>query len=324
MEGPLQLYLSRSQRAMPSRWEFDESEGECQKKDSSWELMFFRKEFLGVGDQIFSSSGGVIMNKTFCIILSMILFLVCFLSAQAGAADEGFAVMNQYSEEVFSVNELGNVAAEGFLFANGATAWGGASFVLGQDAFNRGIVITDKAASNPNNIYFGWNVGSTHDYAEIFALQEGVDYKDLILNPSGDGFVGIGITNPSHPLEMGSGAYVSQGGVWTNASSREYKTDIEELTAKNAMNAFIQLRPVEFTYITDKEERHVGFIAEDVPALMASKDKKGMSPMDVVAVLTKVVQEQQKIVLEQQTAISELSKRLAAIEKGTQTEGNEE
>ncbi len=38
----------------------------------------------------------------------------------------------------------------------------------------------------------------------------------------------------------------------------------------------------------------MGFIAEDVPELVATKDRKGLSPMDIVAVLTKVVQRQQK------------------------------
>ena len=35
------------------------------------------------------------------------------------------------------------------------------------------------------------------------------------------GNVGIGTTSPTHPLEMASGAFVTTGGVWTNASSRE-------------------------------------------------------------------------------------------------------
>ena len=64
------------------------------------------------------------------------------------------------------------------------------------------------------------------------------------------------------------------------------------------------------------EERHLGFIAEDVPELVASKDRKGMSSMDVVAVLTKVVQEQQKTVQEQRTTIADLSRRLAVVERG--------
>ncbi|MDQ1352916.1 MAG: hypothetical protein QG657_3222, partial [Acidobacteriota bacterium] len=49
--------------------------------------------------------------------------------------------------------------------------------------------------------------------------------------------------------------------------------------------------------------------------LVATADKKGMSPMDVVAVLTKVLQEQQRVNQEQQKVIADLQERLAKIEK---------
>src|SRR5208283_1869105 len=89
------------------------------------------------------------------------------------------------------------------------------------------------------------------------------------------------------------------------------------------------LNPVKYNYKTDKDDRHVGFIAEDVPDLVATKDRKGLSPMDIVAVLTKVVQEQksaiaeqtnmiaeQKSMLSEQTImISELAKRLDAMQQ---------
>ncbi len=58
----------------------------------------------------------------------------------------------------------------------------------------------------------------------------------------------------------------------------------------------------------------MGFIAEDVPDLIATKDRKGLSPMDIVAVLTKVVQEQQKTNQEQQTVIKTLTEKLAQLE----------
>ena len=56
------------------------------------------------------------------------------------------------------------------------------------------------------------------------------------------------------------------------------------------------MTPVKFVYKANPSEHHVGFIAEDVPALVATSDRKSLSPMDVVAVLTKVVQEQQKTI----------------------------
>ena len=130
------------------------------------------------------------------------------------------------------------------------------------------------------------------------------------------GYVGFGVWGPTSPLQMASGAYCTAGGVWVNASSREYKADIKKLTAEKAMETLTQLDPVEFAYKTNRDEKHVGFIAEDAPGLVATKDRKGMSPMDVVAVLTKVVQEQQKTVQDQKATIEELSRRLTLLEKG--------
>ena len=108
-----------------------------------------------------------------------------------------------------------------------------------------------------------------------------------------DGNIGFSVDRPAHPLQMVSGAYVSAGGVWTNSSSRARKENIAELSPEEALKALAQLQPVEFNYKNDQKEKYVGFIAEDVPELVASDDRKSISTMDIVAVLTKVVQEQQ-------------------------------
>jgi len=108
------------------------------------------------------------------------------------------------------------------------------------------------------------------------------------------GNVGIGVSRPAHPMEMTSGAHVSAGGVWTNSSSRAKKENIAELTPEEALQALALLQPVQFNYKSDQRETYVGFIAEDVPDLVATGDRKGLSAMDIVAVLTKVVQAQQQ------------------------------
>ena len=232
---------------------------------------------------------------------------VCISIPISALGADKIVVKDGAGTTTFKVADTGGTTIASRLYTNGASAVGAAPFVLGQDIGNRGIVITDRAATNPKRIYFGWNTGATMEYVEIFALQEGVAYKNFVLAPFG-GNVGIGTSSPSYPLQMGSGAYCSSGGVWTNASSREYKTDVKQLTAEKAMAALTELKPVEFAYKADSQEKHIGFIAEDAPELVASKDRKGMSSMDVVAVLTKVVQEQQK-------TITALSNRLATLEK---------
>lgn len=114
----------------------------------------------------------------------------------------------------------------------------------------------------------------------------------LVIDDNGN--TGLGTPLPNHPLEMASGAHVTAGGVWTNASSKELKENIRELSESEAVSALDELNPVRFNYKADKEEEHTGFIAEEVPSLVATKDRKSLSPMDIVGVLTKVVQQQQK------------------------------
>lgn len=110
-------------------------------------------------------------------------------------------------------------------------------------------------------------------------------------------------------ISMSNGASLTAGGTWTNASSRALKENIQSLTTDEALKTLNDLNPVKFNYKADNAEKHVGFIAEDAPELVAAKDKKGMSPMDVVAVLTKVVQEQQKTIKQLQEKIAQLEEK---------------
>ncbi len=120
-----------------------------------------------------------------------------------------------------------------------------------------------------------------------------------------DGNVGIAVSRPDHPLELASGAHVTAGGVWTNSSSRDKKENIVSLPADAATSALMSLQPVVFNYRNEIDEDYVGFIAEDVPDLVAVADRDALSTMDIVAVLTRVVQEQQ-------SKIKELEARLDA------------
>jgi hypothetical protein len=102
--------------------------------------------------------------------------------------------------------------------------------------------------------------------------------------------------NSDNSLSMASGATCTAGGVWTNASSIALKENISTLNSDEAATTLQALNPVKYNYKAEKDENHVGFIAEEVPELVAMKDRKSLSPMDIVAVLTKVTQDQQKTI----------------------------
>jgi Chaperone of endosialidase len=85
------------------------------------------------------------------------------------------------------------------------------------------------------------------------------------------------------------------GGAISQASSAKLKDDVETLPVENAASLLAALNPVTFRYRHDtSERRHAGFIAEEVAEVMPDADGDRVRPMDLIALLTAVVQDQQR------------------------------
>ncbi|MBN1779635.1 tail fiber domain-containing protein [bacterium] len=162
-------------------------------------------------------------------------------------------------------------------------------------------------ASGQQSTAMGISAKANHTGAIVIAANSSLTLSDSVRSGGDEQMVlradgGIYITNiagqapydASKLINTVTGGYLSSGGTWTDASSREYKENISKLSLEQAIEAFKKLKPVTYNYKVDKEEKCVGFIAEDVPDLVAVKGRRGLSPMDIVAVLTKVVQNQQQ------------------------------
>lgn len=133
------------------------------------------------------------------------------------------------------------------------------------------------------------------------------DTEMMTLDPQ-TGKVGIGTTSPAQQLHV-VGNILATGSI-APGCSRALKQDIADLEPEAALDAALALKPVTFRYRADAAaEEHVGFIAEDVPDLLATADRKGVDPMDVVAVLTSVVQQQQAQIDALRTELRELESR---------------
>jgi hypothetical protein len=139
-----------------------------------------------------------------------------------------------------------------------------------------------------------------------FIIKSSAPYNSLVIDSAGR--IGLGVAAPSFQIHHSSGARLDAGN-WINASSRAVKQDIHDLDANAAVDALKALEPVTFVYKENPAEMNVGFIAEDVPDLVATSDRKGLSSMDVVAVLTKVIQEQQKTIENLQTRMQQLENK---------------
>jgi len=133
--------------------------------------------------------------------------------------------------------------------------------------------------------------------------------KVMMLEQDGRvGFGNIASVDVGNHVEHSNGARLTTGGAWIDASSRSFKENIVDVSLDAAKEAFSTLNPVTFTYKKQPGETYAGFIAEEVPELVALNDRKGLSSMDIIAVLTKVMQDQQK-------TIEKLTNRLDKIEK---------
>jgi hypothetical protein len=169
--------------------------------------------------------------------------------------------------------------------------------------------------SNANNHAFlvsplgdvGVNIDNGQVPNGLFDVQTG---GSSLFTVNADGTIGVGVqsVNASNVFEFANSASLTTGGVWTNASSRKLKNNIADISPEVALNTIRALKPVTFTYKIEPTESYAGFIAEDVPEIVATNDRKSLAAMDFVAVLTKLVQEQQK-------AIENLQRRVEQLEQ---------
>jgi len=89
-------------------------------------------------------------------------------------------------------------------------------------------------------------------------------------------------------LRNGSGQLVATG--FFQASSRTLKTNINPFT-KSALDIIREVSVVSFNYKTDVINKHIGFIAEDTPEELSTRNKNVMDSNNTIGVLLKAVQE---------------------------------
>jgi hypothetical protein len=98
---------------------------------------------------------------------------------------------------------------------------------------------------------------------------------------------------------------------FANGCSLELKQDVTALTSHEAFDILDALNPVKFRFKNDTNgELHLGFVAEDAPKLVGTPDRKGIRTLGVIAVLSKVVREQQRLLLSLQEQIRYMKTRL--------------
>jgi hypothetical protein len=252
------------------------------------------------------------MKKVFLLLAVMVINGL--LVASSFGADK--LIVQDGSNTKFVVTDdakLGlNIAAPNYLFDLASNNQAISSMHFSKDGTDSGGYLTSVL---PNNFFV--SSGAAYDGtlptpgwvakapSAVAAGSGAVGYRVLMSNACTVGQ--ICALNAKLTLDYNGNLTIT--GALSQSSSRDYKDNIQTLSADEALDALKKLTPVTYNYRND-EASHVGFIAEDVPDLLASKDRKTLSPMDIVAVLTKALQEQSKI-------IDALSAKIEKLEKAS-------
>ncbi len=236
-------------------------------------------------------------------------------------------------------------AIPGFYYYSG-TGWmpfvsspaTGTSLFIGQ-----GAGAADDLTDN-QNLFAGYNAGNTNTTGTANTIiGYNADLTGAALNNAaaiganasvtasnnmvfGDGNVigwGFGVAPGAAAIRVGSngsngnGATLTTGGVWTNASDSTKKHDIKNI--HYGLSEVMKLRPVTYK-MNGTNYQDIGFLAQEVklvlPELVYGKQgEMSISYAQITSVLTKGMQEQQKMIEEQKKAIEELRKEIEALKK---------
>lgn len=192
-----------------------------------------------------------------------------------------------------------------------------------------GIVFTNTEA--PVATGFKWHtvgtgVGTFADDDLILSsitVASGATNANNIFTIQGNGNIGLGVLNSANPIQHSSGARLTAAGVWTNASDRRLKTNIT--TTQYGLATVMQLKPVDYT-MKKGGEKQVGFIAQEVQAIipelvdgkegdLENGETLGVAYGQMVAVLTKAIQEQQAQIEQLQKQNGQLAEKNTELDK---------
>ena len=148
------------------------------------------------------------------------------------------------------------------------------------------------------------------------------DASNALFIEAGTGDVGLGTASPTYPFEVGTnsgngnGAHVTAGGVWTNGSSRTFKTNFKNVDAHGVLERLAAVPVMEWEYRNSDEGRHMGPVAEDFfDAFNLGNDNRYIGTIDAAGVSMAAIQGLYELVREQQALITALTTRLDELER---------
>jgi len=153
---------------------------------------------------------------------------------------------------------------------------------------------------------------STADYSFAFGRNFSTSVPNAVIfhNSVTPIRVGIGVTVPTHYIDVAGGAYCN-GSQWVSVSSIKYKKDIHSLTREeyqDILKKLAQTEVVRYRYKSENSaELHIGVIAEDAPEEMVDAERIGIPTGDAVGFLLAALKAQQQEIEALKAIVNELA-----------------
>jgi len=105
--------------------------------------------------------------------------------------------------------------------------------------------------------------------------------------------VGVGVPSPTHPIEHSSGAHLTAGGTWTNASDSNLKENFEEVDGAELLDQLARLPISQWNYKNEgASARHIGPTAQDFQKTFGvGSDGKSISTIDPSGIALAAIKE---------------------------------
>jgi hypothetical protein len=196
--------------------------------------------------------------------------------------------------------------------------WDGTQWTAQSVAVAGAWVLTGNGGTNP-----AFNFLGTTDDQPVIIKTNGVE-RMRISNSANNGYVGIGVTNPTYRLELpnqGNPAGRGRANSWVTYSSMRWKEEIRPI--ENALERVMQLRGYHFRWKPEYGgTEDIGFLAEEVarvvPEVVSYEPDGQVGGMDysrLTALLVEALKQQQREIAELRSLVEQLLRQNG--ERGT-------
>jgi hypothetical protein len=176
----------------------------------------------------------------------------------------------------------------------------------------------DNVADGDNSFAAGDGARALHDGSFVWAdgsvapTFDSTAVNQFLIRAAGG--VGIGRNDPAHPIHLASGAHVTAGGTWTNASDISAKDNFFAVDVSQVLEAVAALPISTWNYKTeDSSVRHMGPMAQDFKAAFeVGQDDRHISTVDADGVALAAIQGLYQLLQAQQREIEMLKLQLEA------------